>query len=86
MEEVDIDEEKVNQDWNTSDSRSRSEESGGSEESDGVVSVRGEEIDKDCETPGMWDNAIDNVASVRNSEDFGVKTGLDYSLIKDNVS
>ena len=76
MEEVNIDEEKVNQDWN-------SDFGSGSEESDGVVSVRGEEIDEeDCETPGM----LDNVASVRNSEDFGVKPGLEHSLINDSVS
>jgi hypothetical protein len=75
-EEVDIDEEKVQQDSN-------SDFESGSEESDVVESVRGEEIDEDCgEAAGMWVN----VASVRNSEDFGVKPGLEYPSINDSVS
>lgn len=78
--EVDIDEENATRDSENSIFRDGSEDS----ESDGVVSVRGEEVDKDCETPGMWDN----VASVRNSEDFGAKTGLEYPgpSINDSVS
>ena len=48
-EEVDIIEEKVDEDSN-------SDFGGGSEKSDGVVSVRGEETVKDCETVRMRDN------------------------------
>ena len=49
-EKVNIDEEKMDQDWN-SDFRHASEES------DGIGNVRGEDpevIDKDSETSGMW--------------------------------
>ena len=54
-----------------------------SEELDSVVSVRGEiNNSEDCETPGIWDN----IASVQNSDDFGVEPGPEHPSINDSVS
>ena len=79
-EEVDFDinEEKVAEDLESSNFEGGSELS---EELDNIVSVRGE-IDEDCKTHGIWDN----VASVQNSDDFGVELGPEHLSINDSMS
>ena len=78
-EEVDIDEEKVAQDSENSDF-------GDGKESDGIASVRGQEVEEDCESPGMWDINHRKTVPVQNSEDIGLRPGLEHLSFNDSVS